>query len=190
MAKDPRIDDYIAKAAPFARPILSHLRALVHHAIPDLNETIKWGMPHFTVKGKNLAGMASFKAHAAFIIHTEGRQGEAMGQFGKLTGLADLPDDVVLSANLQAARERLLSATKKPREPAKPKPEITMPADFTAALSPAARGHFDGFSPAQRREYLEWITEAKRPETRAKRIAEAAEWLTEGKKRNWKYESC
>ncbi len=190
MAKDSRIDDYIAKAAPFARPILSHLRALVHHAIPDLDETIKWGMPHFTVKGKNLAGMASFKAHAAFMIHGEGRQGEAMGQFGKLIGLADLPDDVVLLANLQAALDRLESATKKPRVLAKPKPGIAMPADFTAALSPAARGHLDGFSPAQRREYLEWITEAKRPETRAKRIAEAAEWLTEGKKRNWKYESC
>lgn len=190
MPRDPRIDEYIAKAPPFARPILSHLRALVHQAIPDFDETIKWRMPHFTVKGKNLAGMAAFKAHAAFMIHSEGRQGEAMGQFGKLTKLADLPDDAVLSAKLQAARERLKSAIKKPRDPAKPKPEITLPADFAAALSPAARSHFDRFSPAQRREYLTWITEAKRPETRTRRITEASEWLTEGKKRNWKYESC
>ena len=190
MAKDPRIDDYIAKAAPFARPILSHLRALVHHAIPDLDETIKWGMPHFTVKGKNLAGMASFKAHAAFIIHTEGRQGEAMGQFGKLTGLADLPDDVALAANLQAARERLASGAKKPRAAAKPKAEIAMPDDLATVLSPAARSYFDGLSPSHRHEYLEWITEAKRPETRAKRIVQASDWLAEGKKRNWKYEGC
>lgn len=124
MAKDPRIDDYIAKAPLFARPILSHLRTLAHQAIPGLDETIKWGMPHFTMDGKNLAGMASFKAHAAFMIHTEGRQGDAMGQFGKLTGLADLPDDAVLSAKLQAACEQLESATKAPRASAKPKPQI------------------------------------------------------------------
>ena len=190
MGKDARIDDYIAKAAPFAQPLLCHLRALVHRAIPEIDETIKWGMPHFTLDGKNLAGMAAFKAHAAFMIHTEGRQGDAMGQFGKIAKLTDLPDEGILAAKLQTARERLASGTGKPRSARQPKPEIAMPSDLAEALSPAARSFFDGLSPSHRREYLEWITEAKRPETRAKRIADTAEWLAEGKKRNWKYEGC
>ena len=188
---DPRIDAYIAKAQPFARPILEHLRALVGRALPEAEETIKWGMPHWTVKGKNLAGMAAFKAHCAFTIHGEGRQGDAMGNLGRVTALADLPDDAALVASLRAARERLAAgAPKRPR--AAPKPEIAMPDDFAAALaaSAAAQAAFAGFAPSHRREYLEWVTEAKRAETRAKRIAQAVEWIAEGKKRNWKYEGC
>ena len=103
MARDARIDSYIDQAAPFAQPILRHLRELVHATIPDLGETLKWGMPHFTHMGKNLAGCAAFKAHAAFMIHGDGRQGEGMGQFGKLTQLADLPGDDELTAKLLAA---------------------------------------------------------------------------------------
>ena len=188
---DPRFDAYIAKAQPFARPILEHLRALVGRALPEAEETIKWGMPHWTVKGKNLAGMAAFKAHSAFTIHGEGRQGDAMGNLGRVTALADLPDDAALVASLRAARERLaVGAPKRPR--AAPKPEIAMPDDFAAALGrrPATKATFDRFAPSHRREYLEWVTEAKRAETRAKRIAQAIEWIAEGKKRNWKYETC
>ncbi|MGN6500288.1 MAG: YdeI/OmpD-associated family protein, partial [Tsuneonella sp.] len=140
-------------------------------------------------------GMAAFKAHCAFTIHGEGRGGsEGMGQHGKLTAMADLPPDELLSAKIRAAAERIASEGSAARRPSKPKTkaEIAMPDDFAAALSadPKARAAFEGFPPGARREYLEWITEAKRPETRAKRIAQAAEWLAEGKKRNWKYENC
>ena len=195
MSTDPRIDAYIAKAQPFARPILEHFRELVHCALPQAEETIKWSMPHFTLGGKNIAGMAAFKAHAALMVHGEGRQGEgeeAMGQFGRITSLAQLPGDAVLRKKLIAAADKLTSGVKEPRPPRAPKPEIAMPDDFAAALAAnrPARANFDRFAPGQRREYLEWVTQAKRAETREKRIAQAIVWLSEGKKRNWKYENC
>ena len=195
MAQDPRIDAYMVKAAPFAQPILTHLRALVHTALPGVDETIKWGMPHFTYNGKILAGIAAFKAHTAFVIHGDGRQGDAMGQYGKIAALSDLPSDAELTAKLHEAKARIdvVGTALKPKAAAKaPKAEIAMPADFAAELAKFqdARAQFDGFSPSQRREYLEWIVAAKRPETRATRIAQAAEWIAEGKKRNWKYECC
>jgi len=191
MSTDPRIDTYIARAAPFAQPILTHLRALVSRALPEADETIKWSMPHWTVGGKNVAGMSAFKAHCAFVIHGDGRQGDAMGQYGKIATMADLPADARLIAKLHDARDRLASGQpKKPKLP--PKPEIPMPDDFAAALSAgsAAKDNFDRFAPSHRREYLEWITTAKAEATRAKRIGQAVEWIAEGKKRNWKYESC
>jgi uncharacterized protein YdeI (YjbR/CyaY-like superfamily) len=195
MHTDPRIDAYIAKAAPFAQPILTRLRAVVHAALPGAEETIKWGMPHFTVGGKNVAGMAAFKAHCAFTVHGEGRGGsEGMGQHGKLTSVADIPPEAELAAKLKDAVGRIESegSAAPKRAKAAPKPEIAMPEDFAAALAgnPQAKAALDGFAPSHRREYLEWITEAKREETRAKRIAQAVEWLAEGKKRNWKYEGC
>ena len=194
MTTDPRIDAYIAKAAPFAQPILRHLRKLVHRALPEAQETIKWGMPHLTVAGKNVAGMAAFKAHCAFTIHGEGRQGEGMGQFGKIGSLEDLPEDSVIVGKLEAAGQRIEAQGSAVRKSAgrKPKPEIPMPDDLAKALaaSPKAQAVFDGFAPSYRREYLEWITEAKRDETRTKRLAQTIEWLAEGKKRNWKYENC
>ncbi|HEY6814218.1 MAG TPA: YdeI/OmpD-associated family protein [Croceibacterium sp.] len=200
MAQDPRIDEKIAKAAEFARPILQHLRALVHKAVPDAGEAIKWGMPHFTYRGKNIAGMAAFKAHCAFMIHGEGRQGESgdeggMGSFGKIVSLADLPPEAELVAKLHAAQARIDEAgtALKPAGAARPGSAartIDVPDDLNVALAatPAAALFFDGLAPSQRYEYLEWITAAKRPETRAKRIGEALEWLAEGKRRNWKYE--
>lgn len=195
MAADPRIDAYIAKAAPFAQPIIAHLRALVHSAIPEAVETVKWGMPHFTYKGKNLAGIGAFKAHVAFVLHGQGRQGkeaEAMGQYGKIATLADLPCDAELTANILHGKAEIDNPAPKARPKAAPKPEIPMPDDFAAELArlQGARERFAAFAPSHRREYLEWIVEAKRPETRAKRIAQAAEWIAEGKKRNWKYENC
>ena len=196
MERDPRIDDKIAKAAPFARPILEHLRDLVHKAIPEVGEAIKWGMPHFTYKGKNIAGMASFKAHCAFMIHGEGRQGEGegMGSFGKIVSLADLPPEADLIEKLRAAQARIDDARTAQRKPmavkARTPRTIEMQEDLSAALAadPAAAQYWDGLAPSHRYEYLEWITEAKRPETRAKRIGQALEWLAEGKRRNWKYE--
>ncbi|WP_086608451.1 YdeI/OmpD-associated family protein [Erythrobacter donghaensis] len=188
MTKDPRIDEYIAKAAPFAQPILTHVRALVHKALPDAQETIKWGMPHFMVDGRNVIGLAAFKAHAAVVIHQGERTGEGMGALGKLASLADLPPDEELIARFQA----LPAALAQPKPKRAPKPELPVPPALAAALDarPAARSAFDAFSPSHRREYVEWITQAKREETRDKRIAQAVEWLAEGRKRNWKYENC
>lgn len=198
MKTDPRIDEYIGKAAPFARPILTHLRALVHEALPRVEEGIKWGMPHFMVAGKNVAGLAAFKAHCAFVIHGEGRQGpatsEGMGGYGKVAALSDLPPRDVLIAAVRAAAERVAAQGRAtgPRAPREPKAPIAMPADFAAALDalPRARDRFDGFPPGAQREYLEWIVGAKRPDTRAKRVATAAQQSAEGKKMNWKYEKC
>jgi uncharacterized protein YdeI (YjbR/CyaY-like superfamily) len=155
MAHDPRIDEKIAKAADFARPILEHLRALVHRTIPGAGEAIKWGMPHFTYKGKNIAGMAAFKAHCAFMIHGEGRQGErgadgeGMGSFGKIGSLADLPSDAELIEKLRAAQARIDeagTAQKKPPTAPRPARKIDLPEDFSVALAatPAAAQVFDG----------------------------------------------
>ena len=195
MAQDPRIDAYIAKAPPFAQPILIYLRDLVHQTVPDASEDIKWGMPCLTYKGKNLAGMAAFKAHCSFGVHGDGRAIEGMGQYGKIHTMDDLPGDVTIVTALLAAKGRIDStgtALKIASKPKVAKPEIPMPADFASELDrlQGARDKFDAFAPSHRREYLEWITEAKRPETRAKRISEAGAWIAEGKRRNWKYENC
>jgi uncharacterized protein YdeI (YjbR/CyaY-like superfamily) len=188
MVHDPRIDDYIAKAAPFAQPILRHARDLAHRALPGAVEGIKWGMPHLIVGGKNVVGLAAFKAHVAIVIHNEDRSGEGMGSLGKLTSLGELPPDEELIARMKAGLAAIAAARPK-REP---KPELAVPADLAAALAaaPEALRAFDGFAPSHRREYIDWITEAKREETRARRIAQAVEWLAEGRKRHWKYENC
>ncbi|QIG53097.1 hypothetical protein G6N82_02050 [Altererythrobacter sp. BO-6] len=188
MSRDPRVDDYIAKAAPFAQPILLHVRKLVHRALPEAEEGIKWGMPHFMVGGKNTVGMASFKAHAAIIIHGEDQSGDGMGSLGKLASINDLPPDDELIARFKAGK----AALAKPKPRAAPKPELPVPPELASALdqAPKAKLAFEAFSPSHRREYIEWITSAKRDETRTKRVAQTIEWLTEGKKRNWKYENC
>lgn len=194
MSRDPRVDDYIARAAPFARPILEHLRAMVHKAIPDADEAIKWGMPHFTFKGKNVAGMAAFKAHCSFGIHGDGNAVEGIGQFGRIASLGDLPDGDDLRSRLSEACKRIenTGTALKRSKPRAPRAELPVPADLAQALAgnPAAKAVLEGFAPSHRREYLEWIIEAKREETRARRIAQAVEWLAEGKRRNWKYEGC
>lgn len=194
MGRDSRVDDYIATAGAFARPVLEHLRELVHRVLPEADEAIKWGMPHFLVNGKNVAGMAAFKAHCTFAIHGDGRQGEAMGQYGRIAVVDDLPGEAELVARLHAARDRVLATgtALKTTAARKSRPEIPMPADFAQRLaaSPAAQASFDAFAPSHRREYLEWITDAKTAVTREKRMEQAIAWLAEGKKRNWKYEKC
>lgn len=193
---DQRIDAYIEAAPEFARPILIHLRAMVHDAVPGLGEAIKWSMPHFTLNGKNLAGMAAFKAHCAFIIHVSGRQGvertDGMGDYGKIATMDDLPDPETLRERLAQAAQALLSEQKGPKVPKAPKVEIAVPDDLLTALesNEAARMAFEGFAPSHRRDYLEWIVEAKQAATRAKRIEQAVEWMAQGKKRHWKYEKC
>ena len=195
MSREPRIDAYIAKAQPFARPILEKVRERVHALMPDAEEAMKWGHPTYCRDGKIVIGTAAFKAHAA--VHFwrgpelgfETKDG-AMGQLGKLTSVDDLPDQ--LDAMIAKAAELSISvpALRKPKHP--PKPPIDMHPQFAEALSktPKAKAEFDAFPPSCKREYLEWVGEAKRDGTRQKRIATAVEWLSEGKRRNWKYESC
>ena len=194
---DKRIDAYIEKSRDFARPILEHLRKLVHKACPDVEETIKWGSPHFDYKG-SLAGMASFKEHCAFGFWKHalltGDSGNlewtAMGSFGRITSLKDLPQDKEIIALIHQAMELNEKGIKVPKKPAATKGDVVVSKELAAALekNKRAKAQFDRFSPSHRREYAEWITEAKTEATRDKRIATAIEWLSEGKSRNWKYE--
>ena len=198
MSTDPRIDAYIAKAAPFARPILERVRARVHAAAPQAEETMKWSAPSFTVDGKILLMMAAFKAHAAVNfwrgqeIGDGGPKTGAMGQFGKLTSLDDLPSDQELDSLIREAATLARSAPAPRKTKHAPKPPPAMHPEFARALdaSPKAKAVLDGFSPSAQRDYLEWIADAKQDATRAKRIVTAVEWLAEGKKRHWKYQNC
>lgn len=199
--RDPRVDAYIDKSAEFAKPILAHLRELVHASVPDVEETIKWSMPFFLYKGGMFANMAAFKAHAAFgfwkgdrVVGEASRNAEAMGQLGRITSVKELPPKKVFAAWLKTAMTLRDApphvAAKKTAAKKAPKPPIASPAWFTTALRKhaKARAGFEAFSPSQRREYLEWLTEAKSDATREKRLATALEWMAEGKGRNWKYE--
>ena len=198
MSSDPRIDTYIAKAAPFARPILEKVRERIHAASPDAEETMKWSAPAFTVDGKILLILAAFKAHAAINFWRGQEIGDgspkagAMGQFGKLTSLHDLPSDAELDAMIREAAVLARTAPAPRKTKHVPKPAPTMHPEFAAALAkaPKAKAALDGFSPSAQRDYLEWIRDAKQDGTRQKRIADAVDWLSEGKKRHWKYEHC
>lgn len=196
MATDPQVDAYIERQAEFARPILSYIRETVHAGCPEAEETLKWGMPAFMYKRAILATMAAFKAHASFGFWrgeavAGARQEGAMGQFGRITRIDDLPPRAELETMVRKAAA-LAESGEKPKRKASAKPAIEMPEDFRTALdaAPAAAATFDGFPPGARRDYLEWVTEAKRSETRAKRIVQSVEWLSEGKRRHWKYERC
>ena len=197
-SREPRVDTYIKNAAPFARPILSHLRTVVHAACPEVEEAIKWGMPMFTYHGI-LCFMAAFKQHAGFgfwkgskvIEGRDDQSGSAMGQFGRLTEVGQLPSRRVLTAYVRKAARLNASGGKAAPKPAKkPKPAPRTPAELRAALTrnAKARTTWERFSPGHRRAYVEWIVEAKRPETRRRRVATALAWLHDGKPRNWKYQ--
>jgi uncharacterized protein YdeI (YjbR/CyaY-like superfamily) len=201
--RDPRIDAYIKKAAPFAQPILIHLRDLVHQACPGVEETLKWGMPSFVWREKILCAMASFKAHCAFSfwhrgmdkeLGTDGaKSNEAMGSLGRIASPADLPKDKAMLAYLKRAVALNESDTPgRPRPTGKPRPESKVPPDLATALkrNKKAATTFAALSPSHRREYVEWIAGAKREETRARRLATTLEWLASGKSMNWKYENC
>lgn len=193
--RDPRVDAYIAEAAPFARPILAHLRDVVHAFCPDVVETMKWSSPAFEYKGL-LCGFAAFKAHCAFgfwkhalVVGDDARAAEAMGSFGRIASLRDLPSKATLGRYLKRAMRLNDEGVKAPREKTRPKKPIPMHPDFRRALASNAKAAatFESFSPSHKREYLEWIAEAKRDETRARRVAQALAWLAQGKPRNWKY---
>ena len=188
----------MAKVQPFARPILDHIRERVHAAAPEAEETLKWGAPAFTLDGKILLGMAAFKAHAALNfwrgqeLRGEAANADAMGQFGKLTSLADLPPDADLDRLIRKAVELAKSAPAPRKVKHAPTPVAAIHPDLAAALdkAPAAKAALDSFPPSAQREYVDWIAEAKQDSTRAKRIATAIEWLSEGKRRHWKYQNC
>ncbi|WP_431263962.1 YdeI/OmpD-associated family protein [Roseateles chitinivorans] len=197
---DPRVDDYIERAAPFAQDLLRHWRATVHAHCPDVVETIKWGFPNFTYRDKILTGMAAFKAHCSIgfwhgeaAVGADHAKGSAMGDFGKLTSIKDLPPKAEQKVILKRAMQLIDDGVKaRPARATAPKPPPEIPDDLAAALKAdaAAHRHFASFPPGQQREYVDWIVEAKRPETRARRLAQAVEWIAEGKRRNWKYENC
>jgi uncharacterized protein YdeI (YjbR/CyaY-like superfamily) len=194
--RDPRVDAYIAKAADFAKPVLRRLRDAVHSACPDVEETMKWSFPHFMYKGM-LCSMASFKSHAAFgfwkgslILGKSAKNAEAMGQLGRLTTVSDLPTKAVLAGYIKKAVALNDAGVKVPRVPKRAAPKApAVPADLAAALkhSTKAKAAFAAFTPSHQREYVEWISEAKSSDTRARRLQTAVEWITEGKPRHWKY---
>jgi uncharacterized protein YdeI (YjbR/CyaY-like superfamily) len=196
---DPRVDAYIAKSASFARPILEHLRALVHETCPEVEESLKWSMPFFSYKDAPMCMMAAFKQHCSFGFWlskevTGGSGEDGMGQFGKLATLKDLPPDRQLAAHLKKAMALNEAGVKKARPKAAAKPAPTLPDDLAAPLAQkkhtAARKAWESFPPGAQREYVDWIAEAKTDATRQKRLAATLEWLAEGKRRNWKYEKC
>lgn len=200
-SKDKRIDAYIAKSAEFAQPILTYLREVVHEGCPDVVETIKWGMPHFEHRGI-MCGMASFKEHCAFgfwkgslvVDPKEIKSVDAMGQFGRITSLKQLPPKKTLVGYVKKAAELNDAGIKNPArvKPRTEKKELTVPDYFTAAVkkNKKALATFDGFPYSKKKDYVEWVTEAKTDETRDRRLKTAVEWMAEGKGRNWKYEKC
>ena len=195
--RDARIDAHIAKAPPFAKPILTYLRAVVHEACPEVEETVKWSHPHFLYKGL-LCGMSAFKEHCAFgfwkgqqiIAQSDHKNSDAMGQFGRITSLQDLPSKKQIVAYVQLAMKLNEVGTKAPvkRTPRKP---IPPPADLLAAMkrNQKAQSTFKNFNPSNQREYVTWVIEAKTDATRTRRLTTAIEFLAEGKTRNWKYET-
>lgn len=204
--KDPRLDAYLADAPAFAQPILKRFRKLIHEGCPEVEETIKWSHPSFLYQGKILCSFATFKAHCSFgfwhqemnkQLEKDGYQiNDAAGSFGRIAAAADVPDDQTLLRYIRLAVQHTESdAPSRPRPTPAAKARsaaLETPPDLVALLAKnaAAKTTFEKFSPSHRKEYIEWITEAKRPETREKRLAQTIEWLAEGKSRNWKYANC
>lgn len=197
--KNSKVDAYIAKAAPFAQPVLKHLRRLIHKACPPVAENIKWGMPSFEYKGM-LCGFASFKQHCSFgfwkaalmkdkILMENARSETAMGHLGKITSLKDLPPDKKIIAWIREAMK--LNEEGKKIVKAKPvtEKELVIPVAILTAIRKNKKAGivFEKFSPSARKEYIDWITEAKAAETKNRRLTQAIEWIAEGKPRNWKY---
>jgi hypothetical protein len=194
---DPRVDAYIKKAQPFARPILNHIRKIVHAAVPDVQETMKWSTPHFDYKGI-FCGMAAFKEHVGFGFWKAGLMQDllpgtglsAAGQFGRIATLQDLPGDRELTRLIRFAKKLNDDEIKAPpMRKSGPRPPLKAPADLIAALAKNSKAGatFAGFAPGQQREYIAWVIGARQAATRARRIATAVEWMAEGKIRNWKY---
>ena len=195
--RDPRIDQYIAKQADFARPILTHLREVVHSACPDVEEATKWGAPFFMYHGP-LCSMAGFKQHCGFgfwkgslvVWRVSGEDDRAAGQFGRITSVKDLPSKKELTAFIRKAMTLNEEGVTVPKEK-RSRPTLPVPPELTAALAKNAKARkvFEAFSPSQQRDYSEWIAGAKREDTKSARVKQAVEWMAEGKPRHWKYET-
>ena len=198
---DKRVDSYIQKSADYAQPILIHLRKLVHLGCPDTIETIKWGFPHFDYKGM-FCSMAAFKNHCAFTfwkakllsdsVSLGKNNAEAMGHMGQIKSLSDLPSDKNFISLVKEAVKLNNDGIKLPaRQSRTTNTPLEIPTFISISLSKnkSAMEVFNKFSSSHKREYIQWITEAKSEETRNKRIATMIEWLIEGKSRNWKYET-
>lgn len=199
--KDKRIDAYITKAKPFARPILTHVRELIHKGCPEVEETIKWGMPSFDYKGAFFS-IAAFKEHCAlgfwksaliedkhgYLQPIANKGGAAMGNFGRVESLKDLPSDKIMLDYIRQAKKLNDEGIKPVRKPSERR-QLEAPDYMLTAIQKNKRAWttYDNFSASNQRDYIEWITEAKTEATRNKRLAQAIEWMTEGKPRNWKY---
>lgn len=198
--RNPKIDAYIENAADFAKPVLEHLRELVHKTCPDVEEAWKWSFPNFMYKGTLLCNMAAFKQHCAFGFwktalmpdpdHIFGEE-EGMGSLGKIRSLKDLPKDAILKKYIKAAMQLNEEGTKVQKKPKAEKTELVTPDDLLEALkaNKAAKTTYDAFSYSNKKDYVEWITEAKTDVTRTKRLTQAIAWMAEGKTRHWKYQS-
>lgn len=202
------VDAYIERAQPFARPILEHLRTLVHKGCPDVEEAMKWSRPFFEYRGAILCNVAAFKEHCSFgfwgeeigaILREAGVvQDGGMGSLGRITSIKDLPAEKLMLGWIRQAAAFVesgnytspIAARRKVVKGPTPAPEASP--EFAAALkkNKKASAVFAAFSPSCKKEYVEWIADAKRPETREKRIQTAVEWIAEGKQRNWKYQNC
>ena len=203
-----KVGAYLGKARPFAQPIMTHLRELVHKGCPEVEETIKWGMPFFVHRGAVLCYMSAFKEHCSFgfwgveigavLRAAKVLRRDGAGSLGRITSVKDLPSDKLLlgwirrNAALVESGQYTSPVAARNKVPKSAKPAVKMSAEFAAALrkNKKASAVFAAFSPSCKREYVEWIAEAKRPETREKRIGTALEWIAEGKQRNWKYQNC
>ena len=194
---DSRIDDYIAGAGEFARPILSRVRKLIHEVCPSVTETMKWGSPFYEHHGV-LVGTPAFKKHCALIfwkdklifkdVPTENNPSKRLR---KLTSIEELPDDTTLIRYIEKSIELNEAGVKEPvRSKPNSKKRLVVPKYLQDALNKSKRtlAAFENLSPSCKREYVEWLVDAKREETRAKRLATAVKWIAEGKNRNWKYE--
>ncbi|HVK96978.1 MAG TPA: YdeI/OmpD-associated family protein [Flavisolibacter sp.] len=197
---NPWIDEYISKAAPFAQPILMHLRKLIHENCPNVVETKKWSFPHFEYKNSILCSMAAFKQHAAFTFWLgsimkdphgimDNERKTAMGQFGQVKSLKDLPSDKIIGEYIRQAMELIDHGAKLPKAEKTTKP-LDVPEEILSAFkrNKKAFENFEKFSSSHKKEYVQWITEAKTEATREKRLQTALEWIAEGKSRHWKYE--
>ncbi len=198
--KEKAIDNYIAKSADFAKPILVHIRELVHKACPEVEEKMKWSFPHFDYKNEMMCSMAAFKQHAVFgfwkaslmkdqVLMENAKSEVSMGHLGRLTSVKDLPSDKKILAWIKEAMSLTDQGIKLAKPKAKEKIELVVPDYFKTALvkNKKAAATFDKFAYSHKRDYLEWITGAKTEETRNSRLATALEWMAEGKSRHWKY---
>lgn len=192
-----KVDEYIFKMADFAKPILTHLRQIIFETCPDVEEDIKWGIPHYGYKGDHLVMMAGFKQHCSFslykaelmkdkMIQESVKAGKKFGYMDKVKDLSELPNKKVLTAYIKEAMELNSSGISKPKV-VKEKVEVVAPKEFIEALEQdkIAFSVYESKSPSFRKNYIIWIADVKTDETRQKRITQSLEWIREGKDRFW-----